>query len=390
MDKLQNYLVPIDFSNTSGLILEQGARHQAAIRECARPKPEAERICQSKSGAFLKPKEYFPEQLYLEVSSLEALNVHAFQAKFPALAKTSIELDSFERELFHRLQECELYQRYCEAFRVATGLPLRLMRRDERWCLNEHRENQSPFCELLQKCEAACLDCVETNHRLMTEAEVEGPMTCACFAGLCATAVPIKLGSHAIGFLKTGQIFHRQPTEKDFARTATSIAKNGVRKADLSKLHEAYFQTQSVDPKRYDSMIALLESFASQLSAHTEDLAIVIDGREPEAISRARAFIHAHLDEPLPLGEVARQAGLSESHFCRVFKEIIGMTLTDYVSRSRISWARKELLRPSARISEIAFQVGFQSLSQFNRAFAKIVGCSPSKYREAELAKFSN
>ncbi|MGC6464128.1 MAG: helix-turn-helix domain-containing protein [Akkermansiaceae bacterium] len=36
-----------------------------------------------------------------------------------------------------------------------------------------------------------------------------------------------------------------------------------------------------------------------------------------------------------------------------------------------------------------AFQVGFQSLSQFNRSFAKLVGCSPSKFREAELKKSS-
>lgn len=298
-------------------------------------------------------------------------------------------MDSFERALFLRLQESDLFNNYCDAFRLATGLPLRFMRRDEQWCLNEHRENQSPFCEILQKCKVACQDCLKTNHRLMDEAEVKGPMTCGCFAGLCATAVPIKLGSSTIGFLKTGQVFHRQPTEEDFKRTAETMGASALSKKELETLHDAYFQTKSVDPKRYDSMVALLDSFAHQLSDHAEDLAVAIDGREPEAILKARRFIHAHLDEPLPLATVARQAGLSESHFCRVFKDITGLTLTDYVTRARIAWARKELLRPAARISEIAFKVGFQSLSQFNRSFAKVVGSSPSKFRERELAQLA-
>jgi len=304
--------------------------------------------------------------------------------------ETSKKLPSFERALFLRLRESELFQHYCDAFRLATGLPLRFMRRDEQWCLNEHRDNQSPFCELLHKCKVACHDCLETNHRLMNEAEVKGPMTCGCFAGLCATAVPIKLGASTIGFLKTGQVFHRQPTEKDFERTTAVLIKNGISKTEIKKLHKAYFETKAMDPKRYDSMIVLLESFAKQLCDHTEDLAVSVDGREPDAILKARTYIHAKLDEPLPLSSVARQAGLSESHFCRVFKEITGLTLTDYVTRARIAWARKELLRPATRISEIAFMVGFQSLSQFNRSFSRIVGCSPSKFREVQLAQLAS
>ena len=72
---------------------------------------------------------------------------------------------------------------------------------------------------------------------------------------------------------------------------------------------------------------------------------------------------------------------MSESHFCRQFKIATGMTLTEYVNYARILWAKKELLKPSSRISEVAFMVGFQSLSQFNRCFAKFHGSSPTRYR---------
>jgi AraC-like DNA-binding protein len=128
-----------------------------------------------------------------------------------------------------------------------------------------------------------------------------------------------------------------------------------------------------------------LENFAEQLSQYAESLAIIEEGSEPVAIAKARKFIHANLDQPMPLGAVARQAGLSESHFCRLFKEATGLTLTDYVNRCRIEWAKRELLRPEARVSEIAFLVGYQSLSQFNRSFARIVGDAPTAYRRNKL-----
>ena len=62
-----------------------------------------------------------------------------------------------------------------------------------------------------------------------------------------------------------------------------------------------------------------------------------------------------------------------------------GMTLTEYVNRRRIEWAKRKLLNPQARVTEVAYDVGYQSLSQFNRSFLKYVGESPSRFREHNL-----
>ena len=296
-------------------------------------------------------------------------------------------LPNFERLVFERLKASDEFTSYENAFRLATGLPLRFLRMDEEWCLTEHYDNQSPFCEIINKCKIACKECVETNRQLLKTVEVNGPMTCGCFSGLCATAVPVRLGSTTLGFLKTGQVFRQQPTEEDFNQVVTKLVSQGFDGANRELLREAYFQTKTIDPKRYDSMILLLETFADQLSRHADNLVIILDGSEPEGIAKARRYIHAKLDEPIILADLARVAGLSDSHFCRTFKEVTSLTVTDYTTRARIATARKELLRPAARVSDIAFKVGFQSLSQFNRSFAKVVGCSPTKFREAELAK---
>jgi AraC-like DNA-binding protein len=291
-------------------------------------------------------------------------------------------LVAYEHRLLRRLNDAPLFRTYQDAFRKATGLPLRLVAVDDQWELPGHLDNQSSFCEQLNLCDKACEACVATNRRLMEEAaKVSGPASCSCFAGLSSSAVPVKLGSSVFAFLKTGQVFERTPVEEDFERVAHTLRKEGVKDRDLGRLKKAYLETQTVHPERYQSMVTLLISFAEQLSNYADELSIIDEGREPEAIAKARQFIHSHLDEPLPLPLVARQAGLSESHFCRVFKDVSGLTLTDYVTRCRVGWAKRELLRPAARISDIAFKVGFQSLSQFNRSFARLVGLSPSAYR---------
>lgn len=304
------------------------------------------------------------------------------------MPKTAQNHKDFESTLFGRLAVSDRFKHYQDAFRTATGLPLRLVSADpEHWCLDDQTINRSPFCELLNLCKSACGACIETNRRLMKEAEVGGPLSCHCFAGLCATAVPVKLGSSVIGFLKTGQVFNKTPSPQDFDALLGALGRKTLGEELTGQLRTAYLQTRTVEPQRYQSMITLLQSFAEQLGQQAESLAIIDEGSEPAAIAKARKFIHANLDQPLPLGDVARQAGLSESHFCRLFKDSTGLTLTDYVNRSRVEWAKRELLKPEERISEIAFLIGYQSLSQFNRSFARIVGQSPTQYRRERLER---
>jgi AraC-like DNA-binding protein len=298
------------------------------------------------------------------------------------------ETDQFEHTLFEKLRRSELFVTYQNAFRSATGLPLRLVDNDTgAWCLDDEHVNRSPFCEKLNLCKTACQACISVNQRLMSDAAISGPTTCQCFAGMSASAVPIKAGNKLIGFLKTGQIFHRVPDKETFDAVSKTLSRQGLSKDQAESLRTAYLQTRAVEPERYQSMITLLATFAEQLGKHAEKLALISVNSEPAPIVKAKKFIEQTLADPLPLPLVARQAGLSESHFCRLFKETTGLTLTDYINRRRIEWAKRELLKPEVRISEIAFQIGYQSLSQFNRSFVRFTGNSPTNFRREELAR---
>lgn len=296
--------------------------------------------------------------------------------------------NDFIRRIFERLLRSERFERYARAFRSATGLPLRMVSSDpDHWCLDDANENRSPFCERINLCHSACSACREVNRRLLVRAESDGPTSCHCFSGMTATAVPVRLGSETVAFLKTGQVFETAPTEDMFRRALGALGSRDLDEREIAQLREAYLRTTSLDPDRYRSMVDLLVIFAEQLGRDAEECSVVEDGREPEVVKRSIAYIHARLDERLLLGDVARHAGTSESHFCRLFKEATGLTFTDYVNHARIEWAKRELLHPEARISEVAFQVGYQSLSQFNRSFARITGSSPTAYRRRKLAE---
>ena len=205
------------------------------------------------------------------------------------MPKTAQNHKDFESTLFGRLAVSDRFKHYQDAFRTATGLPLRLVSADpEHWCLDDQTINRSPFCELLNLCKSACGACIETNRRLMKEAEVGGPLSCHCFAGLCATAVPVKLGSSVIGFLKTGQVFNKTPSPQDFDALLGALGRKTLGEELTGQLRTAYLQTRTVEPQRYQSMITLLQSFAEQLGQQAESLAIIDEGSEPAAIAKAR------------------------------------------------------------------------------------------------------
>src|SRR5581483_247164 len=100
---------------------------------------------------------------------------------------------------------------------------------------------------------------------------------------------------------------------------------------------------------------------------------------------KARKFIEEHCGEHLALPKVANVAGINPTHLSEKFKQVTGIKFVDYVANIRFEKARKLLEHGDLRISEIAFAVGFQSLSQFNRVFKKFAGASPTQYRAARL-----
>ena len=105
---------------------------------------------------------------------------------------------------------------------------------------------------------------------------------------------------------------------------------------------------------------------------------------EPVEIWKTRKFIEEHFGEELSLSLAAKAVNIHPNYLSERFKRVTGIKFVEYVARIRFDRACGLLHDGNVRISEIAFAVGFQSLSQFNRVFKKFSGKSPTQYRKAE------
>lgn len=142
------------------------------------------------------------------------------------------------------------------------------------------------------------------------------------------------------------------------------------------------FAPPVVAHRKLDAASNLLAIFADHLAMRSNRFMVQVADAELPVITQARQFIGDHYTENLSLTQVARAMNLSSFYFCKQFRKVTGLSFTEFVSRTRIEKAKNFLLNDNLRISEIAFAVGFQSLTHFNRVFKKIVGQSPTSYRD--------
>jgi AraC-like DNA-binding protein/ligand-binding sensor protein len=284
------------------------------------------------------------------------------------------------RALVEQLKRSNIYHDYEQAFRDTTGLPINLRPIESFNLPHSGDPNENPFCALMAQSNQSCAACLQLQRKVEIEAAL-APKTLKCFAGLCDSAVPIRVGDNLIAFLQTGQILLHKPTAARFAQTTRNLLKWGT-EVDLKRLEEAFFQTRVVSKKQYEAILRLLTIFAQHLSSLSNQLTVQETNAENPAISRARIYIADQFAEELSLDQVAKQVNMSAFYFCKMFKKATGLTFTDYLARVRIEKVKNLLLNPNKRISEAAYEVGFQSLSQFNRVFRRIAGESPTTYRD--------
>lgn len=284
------------------------------------------------------------------------------------------------RRLLRRLQASPMLRRYSRSFTMATGLHLSLHANDAS-LPPEENDLRPKFCRLIHTRQTPCRFCVEESQRSAVLA-CSGVVTSNCFAQMQESAVPIVVHDEVVGFLKTGGVFARKPQLRDFTAVWACLRESGWKEASRHQIEQAWLATQVIGPARYDGVVGLLHMFGEQLAAYAGGLALNESRDEPEAIANARRYIRKNLANVISLGDVSNWVNLSEYHFCRLFKSVTGWGFVEFVQRSRVHWAKQELIDDSETpIAEVARKVGFRSISQFNRSFAKISGESPRDFR---------
>jgi YesN/AraC family two-component response regulator len=115
-------------------------------------------------------------------------------------------------------------------------------------------------------------------------------------------------------------------------------------------------------------------------AAHTHDAQFPV---AHSGVRHALAFVRDHFAEPITLSRVADEARLSRFHFCRLFQRRVGMSFRTYLCGLRIARAQALLADRELTVTEVAYAIGFNDLSHFDKVFNRVVGMSPTVYRRS-------
>lgn len=142
----------------------------------------------------------------------------------------------------------------------------------------------------------------------------------------------------------------------------------------------------------FEQLLCLLEIF--QLLAKSEEVSELNDRdtsvkmflNDKIRMGAIYQYIHAHYNETPDVNKVAASVHLSTPAFCRYFRKQTRMTFTEFVNQYRITQA-KTLLLKDLGVSETCYEVGFESVSYFNKLFKKLTGENPSAFRKKYAAR---
>lgn len=280
--------------------------------------------------------------------------------------------------LADRMVRSQIYQDYERAFTQASGLPLVLKASQSRSTEGVWTGGNS-FCELMSSSNQICAHCLDHQKRLDLDSSNE-VLTSQCFAGLCESAIPVRVENRTVAFLKTGHVFRGKPDRSLFDRLTHQLLAWGST-VDLKKAKEAWTATRVLNLNQYDAFVRMLQVFARHLEATCSSLTMTHDEELPPSVRQARQVILDRHTGDLSLSKMAKIVNLSAYHLCKLFKQSMGISFTEFVTKVRVEKACQLLLQSDYFVNEACYEAGFQSLSQFNRAFKKIMGVSPTEYR---------
>ncbi len=154
----------------------------------------------------------------------------------------------------------------------------------------------------------------------------------------------------------------------------------------LDQMHTAYFSNNEFrELTVYSYLLLLLTEIGRNYLSTAQSIMHLHSSKHQEYADKFNQILNDlanHYNEEISLEAVARKYGFSKFYFSRLFNQYTSYSFTDYIASQRILAAKAMLMDLGKSITEIAENVGFNSLSSFNRVFKEKTGCNPSRYRE--------
>lgn len=282
-----------------------------------------------------------------------------------------------ERDAWGRITASSVVRDQQVAFTCATGVPLTLLpasaaqsaHADDAFCVKGCMgEPSGTFCK--RKLEQA-------EKRAVTRF---GPVKYSCPSGLIKILVPVFIGGQHAGSLLAGP-FTLQSLDGDrLGHLMSRLDKLGLGDR-LDQLQTTWHFSPLLSSDKCRAAATLLQMFGRYLEEFGKEEVSAQKRRRSPLLEKIESLLVESQNGHVSLKEVAARVNLSPCHFCAVFKKQTGVTFSRYRTRQRLEKARDLLCDSERRVSDVAFEAGFESIPYFNRAFRREFGCSPSEFR---------
>ncbi|HVM60009.1 MAG TPA: helix-turn-helix domain-containing protein [Verrucomicrobiae bacterium] len=283
-------------------------------------------------------------------------------------------------DIWKQLTESDAVRRQQVAFACATGLPLTLLPATDgatapvpsAFCVNG--------CVGPQGSKVCQCSLVTAEHNA---ARTSRANQFNCPIGLRKILMPVIISGRHVGSLLAGP-FHVGPLNGSKRRRLMSQLKAGGLGSKANGAKASWDACSTITPDKLRAVETLLEMFAQYLAECGQRLLLHEAAQQSPLLQKIEAHMVAPSDQALSVRELAERLHISPCYFCKLFRKQTGLTFTEYRTQMRVETAKRLLLDPSRRVSEAAYEAGFDSIPYFNRAFRRHVGCSPSEFRERQ------
>jgi len=282
------------------------------------------------------------------------------------------------RALYQKLRELPELLEFQRDFELLSGMKLAFV--NELGLGDDLLRDQLPLCAAMNASEAGRAMCARCRHALLASAGEHSSCT-LCDAGLNEVAIPLNISGIKAGYFMFGGTVPKPPTQQTIQKARHLLKKNGI-EINGRDVETWLSGTPVVPAESLGAYKRIVHLAAKQIALKITDQLVNPEVAMPPSVIKACGYIRSHaLSDDINLAGVSRHCCVSEGHLSRLFHHATGLTFREYVTQVRIERAKSLLTHSGKSVTEIAYESGFQSLSQFHRVFRKVHGASPGEMR---------
>jgi AraC-like DNA-binding protein len=179
-----------------------------------------------------------------------------------------------------------------------------------------------------------------------------------------------------------------QEVKKFLSQGVKGVSITGQTNAIIAKKMEKLLKKKGFEVVMGLIEILFLLSKSKDLRYINDDSYVsVSDENKNDRLAAVFQYVKTNYKEEISLDEISKIANLTPTSFCRMFKSKTKKAFVEYLNEIRVSNACKYLIETDLGISEIAYECGYKTASNFNKLFKKLIGTTPKEYRRNALVQ---